>query len=119
MDLYKRNLDEELRVFGDEDLTASESRINFLKQSLYTLANKRRDKSPEEKLYEMPGADLNEDDGDKTNRNQRLLKKLSEKYTEAGNSRVPEMTEDERFREFKEAQGTGQIGAKRQRQTTE
>ena len=42
IDLYKRNLDEEKRVFGEEDLTPEERRIAELKETLYNLANKFR-----------------------------------------------------------------------------
>jgi hypothetical protein len=39
-----------------------------LKQQLLLLAEKRRDNGPELKLYSMPGADIDEDDGDKKSR---------------------------------------------------
>jgi len=39
-----------------------------LKQQLLLLAEKRRDTGPELKLYSMPGADIDEDDGDKKSR---------------------------------------------------
>ena len=42
IDLYKRNLDEEKRVFGDEDLTPEEKRIAELKDTLFNLAQKFR-----------------------------------------------------------------------------
>ena len=38
LDLYKRNLDEERRVFGGEELTSEERRIGELKETLYKLA---------------------------------------------------------------------------------
>lgn len=41
MDLYKRNLDEEKRVFGGaEELTSEERRIAELKEMLFGLASK-------------------------------------------------------------------------------
>lgn len=51
IDLYKRNLDEEKRVFGDEDLTTEERRIGELKETLYNLAQKLRQKKETMKLY--------------------------------------------------------------------
>ena len=45
------------------------------------LAERRRDTGPEFKLYSMPGADLDEDDGDKKSREQRLREKLEARYT--------------------------------------
>ena len=38
MELYKRNLDEEKRVFRDEELTPAERRIAELRETLYGLA---------------------------------------------------------------------------------
>lgn len=61
MDLYKRNLDEEKRVFGDSDLTPEERRIAELKNNLYNLAQKFRQKKETEKLYHFPDQ---EDEGD-------------------------------------------------------
>ena len=42
LDLYKRNLEDEKRVFGDEDLTQIERRLVELKDTLFDLAQKRR-----------------------------------------------------------------------------
>ena len=42
MDLYKRNLDEEKRVFDAVDLTSEERRIAELKETLFKLASKLR-----------------------------------------------------------------------------
>lgn len=38
LDLYKRNLDDEKRVFGDQKLTSIEARLNDLKTNLFDLA---------------------------------------------------------------------------------
>ena len=81
MDLQRRNIEDEKRIFGDENLTATEKRIFELKQQLLMLAERRRDTGPEFKLYSMPGADLDEDDGDKKSREQRLREKLEARYT--------------------------------------
>jgi hypothetical protein len=51
----------------------------------------------------MPGADLDEDDGNKASRQSRLMDKLKSKYTEANSgNKAPEMTEEEKFWQFKE-----------------
>lgn len=42
LDLYKRNLEDEKRVFGEENLTTIEKRLSELKETLYGLAQKRR-----------------------------------------------------------------------------
>ena len=81
LDLQRRNIEDEKRIFGDENLTATEKRIFELKQQLLMLAERRRDTGPEFKLYSMPGADLDEDDGDKKSREQRLREKLEARYT--------------------------------------
>jgi 2-hydroxychromene-2-carboxylate isomerase len=65
------------------------------------LAEKRRDTGPELKLYSMPGADINEDDGDKKSREQRLRDKLEARYSGVQGG-PPVMTEEEKFWEMKE-----------------
>ena len=56
MDLYKRNIDEEKRVFGNaEELSNEEKRIAELKEMLLGLASKFKQKSNEnEKVYQLP-----------------------------------------------------------------
>ena len=72
LDLYKRNLDDEKRVFGAMDgddepgagLSKEEKRIAELKEMLYGLAVKFKQKKEVEKLYQkcahfpvdMPGS---------------------------------------------------------------
>lgn len=51
LDLYKRNIDDEKRVFGDEDLTSIETRLSELKGTLLDLAQKRRQKTEESNVY--------------------------------------------------------------------
>lgn len=68
LDLQKRNIADEKRVFGGEELTSTEKRIFELKEQLLMLAEKRRDKDSDVKLYSLPGADIDEDDGDKKSR---------------------------------------------------
>lgn len=75
LDLYKRNLDEEKRVFGGEELTEEERRIAELKESLFNLANKFRQKGETEKLYHFP--DQEEEEEASMSRQQRMLKKLN------------------------------------------
>ena len=56
MDLYKRNLDEEKRVFGasQDMLTADEKRIAELKEMLYGLAMQFKQKKQNDKMYHFP-----------------------------------------------------------------
>lgn len=51
LDLYKRNLDDEVRVFGGEDLSETEKRIFELKQQLFQLAERKREKDSDVTLY--------------------------------------------------------------------
>lgn len=60
IDLYKRNLEDEKRVFGGEDLTSIEHRLAELKETLFDLAQKRRQKQEDVAVYRFPDAD----DGD-------------------------------------------------------
>lgn len=53
IDLYKRNLDDEKRVFGGEDLTQIETRLSELKETLFDLAQKRRQKQEEISVYKF------------------------------------------------------------------
>ena len=53
LDLYKRNLDDERRVFGDQRLTSIEARINELKSNLFDLAQKRREKEEQLNVYKF------------------------------------------------------------------
>lgn len=96
LDLYKRNLDEEKRVFGGEELTEDERRIAELKESLFNLAKKFRQTGETEKMYHFP--DQEEEDEANMSRQQRMLKKLNQKYREdRPRGGPPEMTEEERF----------------------
>jgi hypothetical protein len=63
--LYKQNLADEIRVFGadPDNLTSVEKRITELKTNLLKLADKRREKEKEFKLYSLPDAD-NSDEGE-------------------------------------------------------
>ena len=76
LDLYKRNLDEEKRVFGSEDLTPEEQRINELKEHLYNLATKFRQKQETEKLYHFPDHE-DEAEGAGMSRQDRMFNKLN------------------------------------------
>ena len=85
-------------MFGDaEELSAEERRIAELKETLYKLATKFRQKQETEKLYHFPdqeeeGADMSQ------SRQQRLFNKLNAKYhEERPRGGPPELTEEERF----------------------
>ena len=60
LDQRRRDLDDEKRIFGNEDLTDIEKRLAELKENLYGLAQKRRQKEETEKLYQFPDADDDE-----------------------------------------------------------
>lgn len=51
LDLFKRKLEDEKRIFGSSNLTESEKRINELNERLYQLAQKRREKTEKSNLY--------------------------------------------------------------------
>ena len=60
----------------------------------------------------MPGHDLDEDDGDKKSREQRLRDKLNAKYQDGVQGGPPAMTEEERFWQMKEQQAAVKFGSK-------
>ena len=80
------------------------------------LAEKRRDKAPELKLYSLPGADFDEDDGQKKSREQRLREKLEAKYNpDQVQGGPPPMTEEEKFWMMKEQQAQTSFGTSKRR----
>ena len=54
MDLKRRNLDAEKRIFGGTDLTEIEKRKAELEEELYNLAQKRRKKEEVDQAYHFP-----------------------------------------------------------------
>ena len=61
----------------------------------------------------MPGGDVNEDDGDKKSREQRLREKLNARYqTDYVQGGAPPMTEEEKFWQMKEQQAAVSFGNK-------
>ena len=70
MDLYKRNLDDERRIFGEENLTEAERRINEINNEIYKLAQSRQTNDDLERteFYKLPGQDLDQNDGNKKSR---------------------------------------------------
>ena len=56
LDLFKRRLMDEQRIFGDQPLTEIEKRINDLNKRLFELAEKRRQKDQRGPGYHMPDA---------------------------------------------------------------
>lgn len=44
LDLFRRKLEDEQRIFGDQPLTEIERKLNDLNKRLYDLANKRKEK---------------------------------------------------------------------------
>ena len=113
MELYKRNLDEEKRVFRDEELTPAERRIAELRETLYGLAQKFHQKKETEKLYHFPDHEENEG---QLSRQDRLFNKLNQKYREdKPRGGAPEPTEEERFQMEKELQAKSTFGVKDKR----
>ena len=51
LDLFKRRLEDEQRVFGDQPLTEIERRLNELNRKLYGLAERRREKEKKGQGY--------------------------------------------------------------------
>ncbi len=43
LDLFKRKLEDEQRIFGDQPLTEIERKLNDLNKKLYDLANRRKE----------------------------------------------------------------------------
>ena len=96
LDLYKRNLEDEKKVFGGEDLTQIETRLTELKETLFDLAQKRRQKQEDVNAYRFQGDD--EDENVKLSRRDQLFNKLNQKYKDdAPRGGKPEMTEEEKF----------------------
>ncbi len=61
LDLFKRRLMDEQRIFGDQPLTEIEKRINELNKRLFELAEKRRQKEQRGPGYHMPYANSDEE----------------------------------------------------------
>ena len=61
LDLFKRKLDDEERLFSDQNLTEQERHLHDLNKKLYELANKRREKNQKAQVYRMPDAYEDED----------------------------------------------------------
>lgn len=74
MDLFKRKLEDEMRVFGDQPLTEIEKRLNDLNKRLYSLAEKRREKQTKADVYHMP--DTYDDDEGHTVKDKRMAAAL-------------------------------------------
>ena len=90
MDQWRRNLDDEKRIFGNVDLTEVEKRIAELKEDQYSLVQKLRKVEETEKAYQFPDT---VDDEQPLSSKDRLLNKLKQKYVEdKGRSGQPEMT---------------------------
>ena len=83
LDLYKRILDEEDRIFAGEELTEAEQQIKEVNRRLYELANKRRQKQEKGDFFKMP--DAYEDDKGRLDRDKKmsvLTRRLEEEKIE-------------------------------------
>jgi hypothetical protein len=74
LDLFKRKLEDEMRIFGDQPLTEIERRINDLNQRLYSLAERRRQKETKTEIYHMP--DAYEDEEGRQDKDKRMAAAL-------------------------------------------
>lgn len=54
--MFKRKLEDEQKIFGDQPLTEIERRLNDLNKRLFALAEKRREKENKAQVYHMPDA---------------------------------------------------------------
>lgn len=97
LDLFKRNLDEQDRIFKGVELTESELKMSELDKRIYELAKKRREKEQKVEYYMMPD-DYRDEDGrvqvDK--KRQVLYKRYEEAKTELTEQEQWEKTQDDK-----------------------
>ena len=99
MDQWRRNLDDEKRVFGNVNLTQIEKRLAELKEDQYRLAQKLRVKEVDEQQYNFPGA---EDDDKPLSGKDRVFNKLVQKYKDdSQRGGPPEKSQEEIFMDEK------------------
>ena len=69
MDILKRRLEDEKRMFNEMDLTEKERKVNRINEEIYQLALKQRSKTQDINTYRMP-----EDYDDMEDKNKRSKK---------------------------------------------
>lgn len=105
LDLFKRRLDDEARIFGDQALTENERRLNELNNCLYELAQKRRQKVNDAAAYRMPDA-YEDDDG--MLRKDKKMALLTKRYEEE----KVDLTEQELWENFQQKKAIATFGTK-------
>ena len=95
LDIFKRNLDEEKRIFAGVDLTDNEVKLRQLNEKIYDLAKKRKEKETKVQLYHMPDA-YEDEDGNVVNdkRKAAILKRYEEEKIELTEQEIWEQTQD-------------------------
>jgi hypothetical protein len=91
LDLFKRRLLDEQRIFGDQPLTEIEKRINDLNKRLFELAEKRRQKEQRGPGYHMPDA-YSDEEGNLLK--DKKMAALTKRYEE---DKQPPVTEQEQW----------------------
>ncbi|TNV84818.1 hypothetical protein FGO68_gene10396 [Halteria grandinella] len=106
LDLFKRKIEDEYRIFGDQPLTEIERRLNELNQRLYSLAEKRRQKETKSEIYRMP--DAYEDEDGHQNKDKRMAAALK-RYEEEKKT----LTEQEQWEVDQQKKAAAFFGTKK------
>lgn len=89
LDLFKRQMEAEKRLFGGEQLTEEEIRINKLNEEIYELALKQGGKTKDVQQYRMPDA-FEDEQGriDKEKKNQVLFSRYEDEKPEMNETQL-------------------------------
>ena len=101
LDLFKRRLMDEQRIFGDQPLTEIEKRINDLNKRLFELAEKRRQKEQRGAGYHMPDA-YSDEEGHLLK--DKKMAQLTKRYEE---DKQPPVTEQEQWENDQQMKAVG------------
>lgn len=104
MDIWKRRLEDEKRMFAGIELTEEERKINDINQKIYELASKRLQKEPELDSYRMP--DPYEDEKGKIDYDKKY-KVLYDRYREP----KKEVNENEAWEKYQKNRSLPKYGA--------
>lgn len=94
LDIFKRTLDEQERLFKGVELTDMEKQMMSLDKKIYDLAKKRKQKENNLQLYKMP--DTYEDEKGRANKKNVLFKRYEEEKTELTEQEIWEKTQDQK-----------------------
>ena len=97
LDLFKRNLDEQDRIFKGVELTDIEKKMNDVDKKIYELAQKRKQKEMNVQLYHMP--ETYEDESGHAISDKRkaaLYKRYEEEKTELTEQEIWEQTQNDK-----------------------